>query len=57
MSIDCSTKFDAVKPGQFIVYTEGSEVIIQDDIVCLSLKMDFAVAKCSPSSLFTKVHV
>ena len=37
-------KFDTVKSGWSIVYTEGSQVIIEKKNVFLSLKIDFVLA-------------
>ena len=37
-------KFDTVKSGWSIVYTEGSQIIISKIIIFLSLKIDFGLA-------------
>ena len=39
-----SIKFDPVKSGWSIVYNEGSQVIISNNIVFLSLKIDLVFA-------------
>ena len=44
-------KFDIVKEEWFIIYIEGSQVVISKNLVHLSLKMDFFLSKqCRPRS-------
>ena len=42
--MEFSLKFDTVKSGWSIVYTEGSQVIISKNIIFIFLKINFVMA-------------